>query len=83
MHDPEQTFLNSEEYLAAREGAHVGFRLKGLTADDDTAGTVALSVLSCWIHAGGLEGAALLEMAAMFASVAQKVQAQAEDANKH
>lgn len=83
MHDPEKTFLTSKEYLAAREGAHAGFRLKGLTTDDDTAGTVAMAVLSCWIDAGGLEEAALLEMAAMLASVAQKLRAQAEDATKH
>lgn len=83
MHDPEQIFLTSKEYLAAREGAHAGFRLKGMTADDDTAGTVAMAVLTSWIHAGGLEEAALLEMNAMLSSVARKLNAQAEDAQKH
>ena len=83
MHDPEQTFLTSKEYLAAREGAHAGFRLKGLKADDDTAGTIAITVLMGWLEAGGCEPAAMLEMAAMLTSVRLRLEAQAEDVNKH
>ena len=72
--DPETTFLNSKEFAAAVDGAREGMATHGYEADDDTLKSVALSVLLKWTIAGGVSEHAMLELAAMIASVNERIQ---------
>ena len=81
--DPEKTFLASPQWKAAVEGARQVMALKGFAADEDTLGTVAMSVLIRFIGAGGYEEAAVLETMAMVLSVTAKMQAQLSAEPKH
>lgn len=81
--DPEKIFLASPQWKAAVEGAREGMALKGYTADDDTLGTVAMSVLIRFIGAGGYEEAAVVETMAMVLSVACKINPPSKSDARH
>lgn len=81
--DPEQVFLASPQWQAALEGAREGLALKGVAADDDTIGTVAMSVLVRFIGAGGYEEAAVLETMAMVLSVTVKLKPPTDADTQH
>lgn len=72
----EQIFLDSPQFKGAKDGAREGLALKGYTADDDTIGTIAMSVLIRFIEAGGYEIQAVEETMAMVLSVTARLQAQ-------
>lgn len=81
--DAEKIFLASPQWKAAVGGAREGLSLKGYTADDDTLGTVAMSVLVRFIGAGGYEPAAVEQTMAMVLSVIEKMKAQTDAEAKH
>ncbi|MCJ2067645.1 hypothetical protein MKK75_02305 [Methylobacterium sp. J-030] len=83
MDDPEKIFLASPQWKGAVAGAREGMALKGYTVDDDTLGTVAMSVLIRFIGAGGYEEAAVLETMAMVLSVTAKMRAQTSAEVQH
>ena len=76
MDDPEKIFLASPQWKAAVAGAREGMALKGYTVDDDTLGTVAMSVLIRFIGAGGYEIEGVEQTMAMVLSVIARSNAQ-------
>lgn len=79
----EQTFLDSPQFKGAKDGAREGLVLKGYTADDDTIGTIAMSVLIRFIEAGGYEIQAVEETMAMVLSVTARLQTQSAPGSQH
>ena len=79
----EQNFLDSPQFKGAKDGAREGLALKGYTADDDTIGTVAMSVLIRFIEAGGYEIEAVEQTMAMVLSVTARLQVQSDEHPGH
>lgn len=63
--DPKQAFLDSAQWKGAVEGCREGMALKGFTADEDTIGSIALSVLIRFIGAGGYDPEGVEKVMAM------------------
>lgn len=83
MTDPEKIFLASPQWKAAVEGVREGMALKGYTADDDTMGSIALSVLIRFIGAGGFTDEGVLETMAMVLSVTARAEPPFDDEARH
>jgi hypothetical protein len=81
--DPEKTFLASDAFRGAVEGAREGLAVKGYTADEDTIMSVAVSVLVRFMGAGGFTEEAVTQMAAMVTSVTTRMSAQLEPDARH